>query len=490
MTKRDSDNSNAGGVGRKQKPLMYGDHPRPRTRRQLLSQGFVAFSALSLMPKSLPFGLGRALAQQQGCGGGGNAVALPFMVFDMAGGAALPANFLVGNQGGPMDLLPQYDKLGWDPRLAGALNNEMGLPMASGVSGLLQGILETTDAATRQRLRLGSVCHNGQDDTRSNQLNAMTLVSAAGAEGLFVSKGLGSRNSAGGGNSDVAFDDPQFSPVFVSSVNDVKSAVNFGGETLGELSDEQLREIATGSLSVTQNQLAKYAGLPDGDMLGRIARCAYEKNLSLVESLDGIDPRESQQAAAVYQIDGNSAAGSEDVVAATIALNALQGQSGPGVWTVGGCDYHDGTATTGDAKDLEMGRQIGRAVALASALNRPLFFQLITDGGCDNRQGSRIWTSDSGIRSMSVMGYFDPQQTPRYIMDGNDPIMQVGHYTNGQAVSTGTLVGSSPQKAAYAVFANYLNVLGRLGEFENYVPGVFSTEELESLLVFDRGTDA
>ena len=107
------------------------------TRRDFLSHGFISFAALTSMPSILSLGFQQAAAQEA------QALA-PFMTFDMAGGAALPGNFLVGNQGGPEDLLESYSQIGWDPRESGALNKEFGLPMSANHSGMLRGLLATT----------------------------------------------------------------------------------------------------------------------------------------------------------------------------------------------------------------------------------------------------------------------------------------------------------------------------------------------------------
>jgi len=111
---------------------------------------------------------------------------------------------------------------------------------------------------------------------------------------------------------------------------------------------------------------------------------------------------------------------------------------------------------------------------------RPFFFQLLTDGGCSASSGGREWNSDAGEKCMTVMGYYSPDGAPA--MRSN---VQIGAYTDGQGADMSTLVGGQPIKAAYAVFANYLNICGRLGEFERLVPGVFTAAELDSLLVFE-----
>ena len=94
------------------------------TRRDLLSHGFFSAAAMLLMP-SVPFFWSKE-ARAADCGGGTSANTLPFMTFDMAGGAVLAGNALVGKPGGAHDLLRAYDLLGWDPRASGALDERFG----------------------------------------------------------------------------------------------------------------------------------------------------------------------------------------------------------------------------------------------------------------------------------------------------------------------------------------------------------------------------
>ena len=157
----------------------------------------------------------------------------------------------------------------------------------------------------------------------------------------------------------------------------------------------------------------------------------------------------------------------------------LKGQSGPGVISIGGCDYHDGTQTAGDTKDREIGIEIGRAVEYAHKIQVPLMIQVITDGGIYPREGSRTWQGDSVDTCMSVVGYYRPDAAPKYIRQ------QVGAYTNTQGADQSTIVGANPLFAAYGVFANYLQAAGRLGEFQKIIPGVFSDQQLQSLLIFE-----
>src|SRR5690349_4489803 len=116
----------------------HANHPAPVTRRDFLAKGTIASSAMVFMPKAFADALTFDTCDQSG-----SVKAMPFLVFDMAGGAALPGNFLVGKEGGPEDLLASYDQLGWNPKAAGAYDKRFGLPMPAGqLSGIFRGITE------------------------------------------------------------------------------------------------------------------------------------------------------------------------------------------------------------------------------------------------------------------------------------------------------------------------------------------------------------
>ena len=94
-------------------PLCHPDHPRPVTRRDFLSQGFItgtgiatAGGVLSLF--SNPRDALAALSDDLDTAGCGIATAgagkIPFICFDLAGGVNIAnSNVLVGGEGGQMD---------------------------------------------------------------------------------------------------------------------------------------------------------------------------------------------------------------------------------------------------------------------------------------------------------------------------------------------------------------------------------------------------
>src|SRR5262245_14134679 len=131
-------------------PFRHPDHPRPVTRRQFLAQGFLTGAAVVTAPGL--FGLlrhsGDARAQAAACALLAGSGKIPFICFDLAGGASIPgSNVLVGGAGGQLDPLSEdgYIKLGLPadqlPTLPGQVNSELGLAFNSD-SALLRGILD------------------------------------------------------------------------------------------------------------------------------------------------------------------------------------------------------------------------------------------------------------------------------------------------------------------------------------------------------------
>jgi hypothetical protein len=455
-------------------------HRPPVTRREFLASGAIGFSATMFAPTlfSSLFATREALASGCPDSGGPDPRMVPYLVFDLAGGASLSGNFLVGKQGGPEDLLRSYSTLGWNPRDQGALDKTFGLPMSARMSQMLVGMKQTMSAQAQAVLRMGSICTISADDTSRNPSSAVTLVSKSGYQGSLMPGGLGTTSNNSGGNSDVAMTDLTLKPLFVSSLNDVLGSISYG-PAFAKFNTKQLTALGKATLKLSQEQAKKIAQMPMGQQLSTLTECGLQKNLGYASGVTGVDPRQDQVFQSVYGINANTGVGDANAIFAAIVMNCLKGNSGPGVITLGGYDYHDGTQTTGDQKDLEAGQQIGRAVEASFRMGKPLFFHILSDGSVGSKENTRIWTTESQERSLGIMGYMNPRGAPRQRK------LQVGHYTDGQGVERDTLIGTEPAKSAYAVFANYLNVCGRLSEFETWAPrGLFTPEQLDSLMIY------
>ena len=466
------------------KRKYYPDHPKPITRRDFLSQGIFSFSALTFLPT--PLGLIRnAWADTQCDGGGGKYI--PFLVFDCAGGAMLPSNFLVTDQGG--ELLPSYSQLGWEPKnTPDSLNKDFGLPMAKKESKILEGILASASAEARLRLRMGSFCHSAQSDNNENPLNGAALVAKFGYKGKTISQAIGTQNSASGGNSALAMPPDSFKALYVPTIDVLKDSVALSKDSaLGALSPNALGNLFSSGNRLSKSQLLGLGSFVSGKLLSQLTECSYlENEKKSKEGASGVDPRDDAQFQQVYNINQNSLAGAIEVVSAGIVKNVLSGISGPGVITIGGCDYHQSDQSKSDAKDREIGVQVGRAVEAAHRTKQPLFFQIITDGGCSNREGTRIWVSDANEKCMTIIGYYRPEGAVAQRR------IQVGYFTKGQGAAKDALtgLGNSPLKVTASVFANYLSLhvpQNQLSsEFFKIVPSNLFTgsDELDQVLIF------
>ncbi len=436
-------------------------HP---TRRDFLASGILGFSA-ALIPSFL-------IAEDPPV-----SVDIPFLLFDCVGGAAFPANFFVGGEGGKP--LGNYSRLGFDARKEDELDRSFGLPMAAKGSSILRGMKQAASREALAKLRLGSFCHFALDDQAGNALSSIALVYAASRKGRALNTVLASANSASGGNSV----GPQLSlmprPTAIARIEDLVTAVGFGaGTSLAGLPKPLLVKYGATLERLNRLFLEKHSA-------PKTASKPYEEIRKTIEQTPSVDPRASQEVAPVYGLNAQSNSASFEAVSAAVVRNVLEGNSGPGVISIGGCDYHDRGIAVTEAKDLEIGISVGRAVETAHRLKRPLFFQLLTDGGVGAEANSRIWRGDDGSKCMTVIGHYDPKGAADYAVKER---FQIGYFTDGQGAERGTLIGDASGKngenIAYAVAANYLGVAGRAGEFPRFFGDRFTTEQLKSVLVF------
>ena len=469
----------------KKKLIIPDGHKPPVTRRDFLKYGIIPFAGYVMAPSFLTQILLQKSAQAATtCGAAGGSGYMPFLVIDLAGGAGLPGNFLVGKSGGPKDLLRNYETLGWDPRASGSLDESFGLPMAANnVSKILAGIKQAASAQTLAKLRMGSFCHFSQDDSNTNRTSALTLVSRAGLKGKFLENGIGSRNSLSGGNSEEPLREAMLKPVFIQNILDVQNSISHG-PAFENISDRDIQLLSRSIYDMSAEQLRKFESLPEAQKLAQITECGYRPTLNYGKIISGLNPQKDQNATQVYQLSNNTT--DENAVFSSIAYNVLQGNTGPGSITLGDFDYHDRGLDFTDQKDLQAGLQIGRAVELASRLGKPLFFQIITDGGVSSAPGTRNWNSDSNQRSMTVIGYFNPKGAPEQRR------VQVGAYLDGGTLNSDVMIGgrtlfadeSAPANVANMVLANYLSASGKLGEFEKQSQIPLRGGDLESILIF------
>jgi len=185
-----------------EEPLLHPDHARPKTRREFISQGFMAGAAtlssaslFNLLTPGRAHALSPALeARKAECGintlTGGK---VPFICFDLAGGASMVgSNVLMGKSGGQLDFLSTagYNKLGLPgdmlPNQPQFVNQEFGLAFHSD-SGFLRGMQASTSMTARAFINGAVIAARSENDTGNNPHNPMYGILKAGAEGELVS---------------------------------------------------------------------------------------------------------------------------------------------------------------------------------------------------------------------------------------------------------------------------------------------------------------
>ncbi len=506
-------------------PLLHRDHSRPVTRRDFLRQGFLSGtgmvmggSLLGLLTnpraaRALSTDL-TSLAQQIECalGGSGNGK-IPFICFDLAGGANFAgSNVLVGRDT-PLDTLSTagYSKLGLPGDMIPGIpettptatsngdhtDTTLGLPFHSD-SAMLRGILEKINVVgTAPNINGAVIPARSDNDTGNNPHNPMYGIAKAGinpqsgepegAVGSVVTL-IGSRNSDSGGNSmaPAMLIDPEIRPTKVDRPSDVTGMVDTGNLT-GILNDpadvtavmESVVRLSDNKLVNVNTQLAN-----DGEVKD-LVRCGYLKAADLAERfagvnidpsadgeiVDGVDPNVGR--AGIFtqnEFDGDS----EFRKTASVMKMVIDGYAGAGTITMGGYDYHTGDRETGERRDLRAGRCMGACLEYAARRGVPLMMYVFSDGSVasngtlDNSVdggGKGVWTGDNSSTACSFILVYNP----------NGPVtplrQQIGYFRSDGSVETASSpAANNVNLLVETVILNYMALNGDIGQF----PGLFT----------------
>jgi len=496
-------------------------HPERKlvTRRDFLSSGALGFAGSMVMPSIIDMVLFERSARAGDCPAGGAIPGMmPFIVFDCAGGASLSGNWVMSGQEGHFKnsfaALPSYSRLGLVDTSRFKVDDRFGAPMAAATDQITPDIESkifaslysmlpdgtdrkvTVDATTglrtgptpdgspliAQKVRMGVIAHTSLSDSQSNLLSAVSLVTAAGAQGTRVKNGLGTRQSNSAGNSDVVALDPSYRPMGVNSVDSLNIALSYGPAYNG-LPVGVRDALAKALVRLTGSQTKSLLSMNLGEQIAELTRCGYLKNTEYTGEGGSIDARTDADAQTIYGITTGSAANSAAVMSATLVKAALEGSSGPAVLTIGGCDYHSGNRTDGDNKDTEIGTQLARAILLAAKKNVAFAFQIFTDGGISSDENTRVWRGDDNDKSASIFGVFDPSGAREMIST------QIGRYTAGQGADRNHYLGTDPARVAHTVFLNYLASCGKRSLFDKIDSNNrMASDHLDRLRLFaDKG---
>ena len=473
------------------------------SRRDFISAaGAVQISASVCLPSLATLLLnGRALAAA-GCEKAKVSSHAPaFIAIDLQGGASIAGNnVMVYDRGG--ELLNDYRGLGLttalDPRLSGMVNSDMGLAMHS-ESPMLRGI-RAVAADALAKVSGCVICAQSADDTASNSLATAPGIFMAGAGGL-VTPLVGNRPSfpgGSGGNSSTPFPSG-VTPAFIKDIESATQLISPG--EFWTRAPQKMAGVLSLMKDLSEAQLKKFSSLSLPEQVREMIKCGYLDAQDLLTANDGessavtaadLDPRRHPKLAALN--DSGVLQQFQDAVEVTYL--SLMGYAGAGTIAMGGYDYHDGTATTGETRDEVAGRVIGTVLAMAAALERKLMLHVYTDGGIDAnanmpaekvRQDSDvekyIWRGDSETRAAAFVLVYDPSGRPSLVFQ------QMGAYRSADG---GTIdlkperhgkISETPAAHATAVLANWLAWQGREGELHKIVQGSsIRAEELDDYL--------
>lgn len=511
-------------------PLKHEDHARPVTRREFIAQGFstgvasvMAGSVFSMFanPGNANAALSSDLeALKASCGiatqGAGK---IPFIVFDLAGGANISgSNVLVGGRGGQLDFLSTagYSKLGLpgdmvpsimnpDSGLSDFINTELGLAFHSD-SAYLRGILEKVSPANRANINGAVIPARSENDTGNNPHNPMYGINKVGSDGSLLTL-IGSRNSDSGGNSmsPAMMIDPSKRPTKVDRPSDVTGLVDTG-DLVGLLSQQDSVAVMESIQRISDMKLGQVnSQVSTDDVIKDLVRCGYVKSADITDRFG--DPSTLNPELDSHIVGPNGIFSQQEFdsdgefrKAAAVMKLVINGFAGAGTITMGGFDYHTGNRMVGEVRDLRAGRCMGACMEYAARVGVPLMMYVCSDGSVASNgmidesidgRGKGVWTGDNSSTAASFFMVYNPNGTPQLL--GATPEQQaqhqqIGYMRRDASVETAaTPAANNVNLLVETVILNYMALHGEQGNFASLFPrnGLGNTSLMDSLTAFE-----
>ena len=509
-------------------PLLHPDHSRPVSRRDFIRQGLLKGGAMVTAPSL--FGLFsnprdafaalspdlEALKAADRCDlntlGGGK---VPFICFDLAGGANIAgSNVLVGT-GSQLDFLNTsgYSRLGLpgdmippivNPTtgLSDFIDMDLGLAFHSD-SAMLRGIKERFGAGNWGLTNGVVIPARSENDTANNPHNPMYAINRCGADGELLTL-IGSRNSDSGGNSLAPADliDLTVRPTKIDRPSDVSGLVDTG-KLVGLLNQSDAVAVMESIQRISDMKLGSVdTGITTDAVIKELVRCGYVKSADLVDRYG--DPAEldvTQDTDIVSdtggiftqaEFDGDS----EFRKAASVMKLVVNGYAGAGTITMGGYDYHTGDRAVGEIRDLRAGRCMGACLEYAARKGVPLMLYVFSDGSVSSNGtldnsvdggGKGVWTGDNQSTAASFFLVYNPGGIPTLV---NDDILrqQIGTFSaDGSVVNSSSPAANNVNLLVQTVALNYLALHGEEGRFTSlFGTSLGNTAMLDSLRSFNQ----
>jgi hypothetical protein len=505
-------------------PQRHANHRRPMTRRELIGQGFLAGGAtllgggiLSLFanPRAAHAALAQDLqALTAACGISNGAGKIPFICFDLAGGANIAgSNVLVGKTGGQFDLLSTagYGKLGLPGDQVPGVAETTPTATSNGAHGdvtlglgfhsdsaFLRGMLSRMGAATRANVNGVVIPARSENDTGNNPHNPMYGIQRAGADGSILTL-CGSRTSVSGGNSmaPAMMVNPEFQPTKVDRPSDVVGLVDTG-QLVGLLSPSDATAVLESIYRVSRERMdnAVSTGLPTApvnrdDVVEDLVKCGYLKAADVADRfgnvvLDpGLDPL-IVGAGGIFstaEFNDGGTDGAEFRKTASVMKLVVEGFAGAGCITMGGYDYHGGRRQEGEIKDERAGKCMGACLEYAARRNVPLVMYVFSDGSLSSNgvidtsaagRNKGEWTSDNQDTAAAFFLVYKPGGRPQIFTGGGitpEQHQQLGAFSaGGDVVRSGTPGANNVNLLVETVLLNYMALHGEAGNFAAQFP--------------------
>jgi len=516
-------------------PQRHPDHKRPVTRREFVAQGFMSGSAFALSggvfslfanPReafgALSGDLQPLLADPCDIATVG-AGKIPFICFDLAGGANIAgSNVLVGQQGGQMDFLGTsgYEKLGLPGDMVPGLNDPVsGLPYANLDFGLAfhsdspfkRGMELSMSPGRAANLNGAIIPARSDNDTGNNPHNPLYGIAHAGADGSILTL-AGTENTDSGGNSMIPamMMNPELRPTKVDRPGDVTGLVDTG-QLVGILGPDDATAVMESIYRITDQKMGVVdAGqqVQAGDVIKDMVKCGYLKAADIADRF-GDTPLDPALDPAIVGPNGiftdaefndNGRDGQEFRKTASMRKLVINGFAGAGCIEMGGYDYHGGRRAEGEVKDERAGRCMGACIEYAARIGVPLMMYVFSDGSLSSNgvidnspegRGKGEWVSDNSSTAASFFMVYNPYGRPTLrgaTVDEQALHQQLGYMDAGGSVQrAATPAANNVNLLVNTVILNYMALHGEEGNFANLFPnhGLGDSSLRDAMTAFD-----
>lgn len=483
---------------------LHADHKVPVTRRDFLAAGLMGISTMALTSGSSALLSSSNVFGAAMCGPGnllcGN---VPFLCLDGVGGMNIAGgNVIVGFDQNQQqeefghNVVSDFRRLGiadnYHPSKSGMINTNYGLKFHS-TSGILEGLEEVLAPRVGDTKDLREyvdgilLCAVTADDTNGNPTNTTYMAQKVGAKGDLVQL-VGTSGSVSGGNSAAPSDQVNLTlkPSKLANFKSSESLLSIGNNIMsasglnafgngGGTRMKRFMEIISRGGASHLNDIRRSPAMSaevDKYLTRQGGTLGVFDNFSPAALNPMTNPADGAVIAKVY----DTALNAVDQRVANI-LNLLTKRiAGAATIEIGGCDYHNGSASAGHASDKTIGRNMGLAIRMAAERNQPIFMHLFTDGGVTGDAAGQVdpdfptrtvWRSDDGVRSAAVMLVFHPNRKRTNVGDNehsnfliSGKTRQIGWYkiAGGTAIDSHSLA-NNVSKLWIAVILNYMATL-------------------------------